>query len=205
MPRKPSPNAIHFSRKQLGKKKHVYTAQEIARLKSHALRLWKADNSHAIELGNALLAVRRALRGQHGAFKEWWDERNHLTQSRVSYCMDLASGKHGKRRKKSKSTELVHAARATQFVNSKLNKLFKTCASPYDALHSSGIPQQLREAIGATLTQAAKLAGWELNKPEVKQAAEAVDKAIATLISTLSPPSAAGTVTESLTKAASAE
>lgn len=180
------------------KTQQKYSLSQIARLKSHALKLWKADTSHAIELGNALLAVRKALRPQHGAFKKWW-QQNHLVQARVSYCMDIASGKLENRRKKSKSTAHVQATHATQFVSAKLNKLFKTCAQPHHELYSSVIPQQLREAIGATLMQAAKLAGWQINKPEIKHAAESVDEAVTALIAAVSASP------KILTKAASAK
>ena len=59
---------------------------------TRALELWRSDQSSAMELGLAVLAVRAALHNRHGAFKKWWQD-NKLSQARVSYCMRLASGK----------------------------------------------------------------------------------------------------------------
>lgn len=73
-------------------KTRVYTVKEILAFKAHALELWKEDNSHAKELGLALLQLRAALRSKHGAFKLWWQSYK-LSQARVSYCMRLAQGK----------------------------------------------------------------------------------------------------------------
>ena len=74
------------------KAKPKYTAKQIAALQAHALKLYRADHDHAQELGHALIDVRVALRGKHGAFKKWW-QSHKLSQARVSYCMRLANGK----------------------------------------------------------------------------------------------------------------
>ena len=70
----------------------TYSEEEIQGLKARALELWRSDQSSAMELGLAVLAVRAALRNRHGAFKKWWQD-NKLSQARVSYCMRLASAK----------------------------------------------------------------------------------------------------------------
>lgn len=173
-----------MARKKSAKKK-TYTKAEIAGLKARALTLWRADNSHAMELGKALLAVRAALRKQHGAFKEWWQD-NRLVQSRVSYCMDLAKGTLGKRKTKAKSAEYKHAAKATHLVSKRLNELFVSCARATDATAVHSLPKLFKDAVGATLFQAAELAGWKLDTPEVKQVADDYTRALERLISTVS-------------------
>lgn len=169
-------------------KKKRYTRAQIAGLKAHALKLWKADTTHALELGKALLAVRAALRSQHGAFREWWEDYR-LVQSRVSYCMDLASGKLGKRKAKAKATTNGHAAKAVRVVSKKLTGLFLSCNRKNDV---DAIRALLKEAIGETVEHTAKLAGWKLDTPEVKSAVDNYSQALNALLATISRPKAAG-------------
>src|SRR4051812_34900295 len=75
------------------KPQRQYTKEEITELQSKALELYEADDSHAKELGRALLEVQAALKGMgKGAFKKWWTSHK-LNQHRVSYCTRLAQGK----------------------------------------------------------------------------------------------------------------
>jgi len=176
-------------KKKPAKKK--YTKGEIAGLKKRALKLWHADNSHAMELGKALLEVRAALKGQHGAFKKWWQDYR-LEQSRVSYCMDLASNKLANRKakaKKAKSAEDIHVAQAMQAVNKKLNNLFLTCTRRNDPL-ALPISEQLWTVFDATFSQVASLAGWKLNRPECKNAVTDYKAALNALIKIASGPDA---------------
>ena len=182
------------------KKRNVYTRQQIARLQARALKLWKADNSHAYELGLALLHVRKAMK--RGDFKPWWQSKG-LVQSRVSYCMDLAKGALKKRRSKPIPDWRRQAAEATQSVNKKLNKLFRTCAS-IDKLATSSIRIQLRDALGTTVAKTAALAGWKLDTPEVKKAGDDLNNAIAALIEILSRPPVKSAPAEEHAKAAAA-
>ena len=177
--------------KKAAKKK--YTKGEIAGLKKRALKLWHADSigkdSHAMALGKALLAVRDALRGQHGEFKKWWQDYR-LEQSRVSYCMDLASNKLANRKakaNKAKSAEDIQVAQAVQAVNKKLNNLFLTCTRRNDPL-ALPISEELWTVIDATFNQAASLAGWRLNRPECKNAATDYKTALNALIKIASGP-----------------
>jgi hypothetical protein len=82
--RKPDPRAIRLKKHPV--RKPPYTPEQIASLKSRALKLWHADEDHAKELGMALLQVRLALRNQHGAFRKWWVS-NKLSQARVPFCL----------------------------------------------------------------------------------------------------------------------
>jgi hypothetical protein len=164
------------------KSKKQYTKAQIAGLKARALKLWKADNTHAMEFGKALLAVRAALRGQHGAFRKWWED-HRLVQSRVSYCMDLAKGKLGIRKIKAKAATNTRAAKASREVGKKLNGLFLSCTR---ATNVDAIRALLKETIGETLGHTAKLAGWKTETPEVKAATDKYTEALNTLIATLS-------------------
>ena len=64
----------------------------IKALQDRALELWAVDQASALELGRALLAVREAMREQHGAFAQWFRE-NGLEENRVYYCLRRAEGK----------------------------------------------------------------------------------------------------------------
>ena len=161
-----------------------FTAEEIEKLKARALKLWDTDETSAKDLGNALLAVKKALKGKgRGAFKAWW-KKHDLVQSRVSYCMDLADGGLERRKKKSKkpeSRERQNAKKAVQAVNKKISLLFKTCVSATDTLSSFTIREQLRDAVAATVAQAATLAGWKLDTPKAKKAGDELHRAIVAL------------------------
>src|SRR5947209_6045106 len=71
-------------------KKPKLTKQQIVALQRRALELYAADESHAKELGKALLQVKAAMK--HGEFNTWWKSYK-LSQNRVSYCIRLAQGK----------------------------------------------------------------------------------------------------------------
>src|SRR5580704_16088256 len=58
----------------------------IQALMDEALRLWAADQQSALALGKALIAVRDALRNEHGAFTSWFREAG-LVENRVYYCI----------------------------------------------------------------------------------------------------------------------
>ena len=169
-------------------KRKQYTKTQIEALKKRALKLWKADNTSAFELGKALLAVRAALRRKHGAFRAWWED-HRLIQSRVSYCMDLASGKLAKRKTKVKTKTNAQAATATRSVSQTLNRLFNSCTG---APNVDAIRALLKQTIGETLEQTAKLAGWKLDTPETKTVVDSYSQALTVLISTISKPKAAG-------------
>jgi hypothetical protein len=176
--------------RQVAKKpaKKKFTKGEIAGLKKRALKLWRTDNSHAMELGRALVAVREALRSQHGAFKEWWED-NRLSQSRVSYCMDLASEKLAKRKKKAKAkaAEDIKVAQAVKAVSKKLNGLFLACTRRDDPL-AVPIPDEFAAVLYATLNEVASFSGWKLNRPECKKAATDYETALKNLITIASRP-----------------
>jgi len=61
-------------------------------LQQRALELWEVDQASALELGRALIAVRDAMREEHGAFAKWYRE-NGLEENRVYYCIRRAEGK----------------------------------------------------------------------------------------------------------------
>lgn len=61
-------------------------------LQQRALELWEVDQASALELGRALIAVRDAMREEHGAFSNWYRE-NGLEENRVYYCIRRAEGK----------------------------------------------------------------------------------------------------------------
>lgn len=166
-------------------KKPEYTKAQIVALQSQALKLYRADESHAKELGKAFLKVRAAMK--HGDFKKWF-VKHGLSQHRVSYCMDLAKGTFTKRKEKKISPERVRAAKAVAFVGHKLNTLFKSCNTANDHLTMISIHEKLRDALGATIAQAATLAGWKLDTPEVTEAADQLNAAIAKLIATVARP-----------------
>lgn len=152
-----------MKRKPRQKKKAKYTPKQITALKAHALKLYQADESHAVELGHALLEVRDALKNQHGAFKKWW-QRHKLSQSRVSYCMRLASKKHARYKAKQQSAEHQRVVEAAKFVNGEVNKLFRLFTNPTDELQTRNsliiIRNQLRDAVAATCGKTAELAGF---------------------------------------------
>jgi hypothetical protein len=65
---------------------------EIQALQTRALELWEIDKASALELGRALVAVRDAMQGEHGAFTRWWSDHD-LDENRVYYCIRKAEGK----------------------------------------------------------------------------------------------------------------
>src|SRR5258707_13145415 len=64
----------------------------IKALQQRALELWEVDQTSALELGRALIAVRDAMREEHGAFAKWY-RGNGLEENRVYYCIRRAEGK----------------------------------------------------------------------------------------------------------------
>ncbi len=60
-------------------------------LQQRALELWEVDQTSALELGRALIAVRDAMQ-EHGAFAKWF-RANELEENRVYYCIRKAEGK----------------------------------------------------------------------------------------------------------------
>jgi DNA modification methylase len=60
-------------------------------LQTEALKLWEVDQTSALELGRALIAVRDAM-PKHGAFAEWFREAG-MEENRVYYCIRKAEGK----------------------------------------------------------------------------------------------------------------
>src|SRR5947209_4832647 len=64
----------------------------IQALQQRALELWAVDQTSALELGRALIAVREAMREEHGAFAKWF-RANELEENRVYYCIRKAEGK----------------------------------------------------------------------------------------------------------------
>lgn len=157
--RKANPVSIHCSTRQPKKPKH--TAKEVAALKAKAITLWKADNSHAWELGMALLAVRAALTYQHGAFKKWWQE-NELSQARVSYCMRLASGKVEAAKEKQRSP-FEGAALVTKQIRKEMND-FLAYAVHFDFENGDKnfFFGKFAHLIGRTLERFGTLPGWQM-------------------------------------------
>lgn len=64
---------------------------DIQALQDKALELWMVDQTSALELGRALIAVRNAMRA-HGAFAKWWRAAG-MDENRVYYCIRKAEGK----------------------------------------------------------------------------------------------------------------
>jgi hypothetical protein len=65
----------------------------IQALQERALSLWKVDETCALQLGRALVAVREAMRAEgHGNFTAWYRAAK-LSENRVQYCLRLAEGK----------------------------------------------------------------------------------------------------------------
>jgi hypothetical protein len=72
-------------------------------LQKDVLRLWKADNDSALELGKALINLRDAMKDAHGNFAQWFKDAG-LVKNRVYYCIREAEGKN-KRLKKDEQDE----------------------------------------------------------------------------------------------------
>src|SRR5579864_7716219 len=96
------PISIRCNPRQKKNPVRTFTPEEISNLKARALKLWKADDGRAKELGDALLAVKAAV--PHGEFKPWW-LKNKLSQHRVSYCLRVASGKVAASKRKARTSE----------------------------------------------------------------------------------------------------
>jgi hypothetical protein len=187
---KPKVNPFVYGRGNLRDKlkpqRMVLTRRQIVQLKERALKLWNDDKGHAKELGKALHAVKKAV--GHGKFKEWW-QANGLVQSRVSYCLRLAQNKVAAAQAKRKSVEGQRVQKATQAVTKKLNRLFKACTITNNLLEGPAhVKNTLKDALGATIAQAATIAGWKLDTPEVKKAGDALERAIMDLVEVIARP-----------------
>lgn len=160
------------------KKSQNQTQQQIAALKAHALELWNEDNSHAKELGLALLAVRAALKSQHGGFKKWW-QSNKLSQARVSYCMRLASGKVAVARERRRSS-FQGVALATKPIRKEMNE-FLLFVSHFDGGKLEPVYYKFVDFVGHTLVNLGKLPGWTIRDTtnlHVQQASKAFQKSL---------------------------
>jgi hypothetical protein len=170
-------------RKPRQKKKPRYTAKEIAGLKAHALTLWKADNSHAKELGYALLEVRAALKYQHGNFKKWWQE-NKLSQARVSYCMRLASGKVAAAKAKQRSA-FQGAAGIAKGIRKHVDD-FLDFAVRFDMEGDADpVYEKLALMVGSITYDLGKLPGWkrrDINHLHVEKAMSSASGALRNLM-----------------------
>jgi len=143
-------------------KQSQFTEEQIAALKAHALKLWKADTSHALELGLALLAVRAAL--PHGAFKPWW-KQNNLSQARVSYCMRLAEGKVAAAKAKQRTLERTVMKQLKKNVDGCL----KFCVDPKRAPSLDQIEASLRQLYLHMIGGVGRIRHWpRINEQDAK-------------------------------------
>jgi DNA modification methylase len=69
----------------------VAESLKIQALQEVALKLWEVDQTSALELGRALIAVRDVM-PKHGAFADWFREAG-MEENRVYYCIRKAEGK----------------------------------------------------------------------------------------------------------------
>lgn len=163
-----------------------YTKKEVATLKAHALELYRADESHAKELGHALLDVKAALRGTgKGSFEKWWKEHK-LSQARVSYCMRLARGKVAEAKTKRSPFKGEHAPvwKSTQ---KDVNDFLRQCTSPYHPTPRE-VYVRLAPVVGNLVFNVGRLQGWKMNSldsPLVQRANENMSRALEGLLKAL--------------------
>jgi hypothetical protein len=147
-------------RKPRQKKKPRYTEKQIAGIKAHALKLWKADDSHAKELGYALIQVRAALKYTHGSFKKWWQE-NKLSQARVSYCMRLAQGKVAAAKAKQRSA-FQGSARITKKIKKDVNDFLAFVVQFDTQKDATPVYRKLVQLVGDMTINIGRLPGWKM-------------------------------------------
>jgi hypothetical protein len=149
------------------RRKPRYTEKQVNGLKARALNLWKADKSHAKELGLALLDVRAAMKYRHGNFKKWWTE-NKLSQARVSYCMRLALGKVADAKDRQRSAFQGSAGIVKEIkkdVNDFLGFVVKYNVDDWEKTDLSPVYENMVRLIGRMCIRFGELPGWTMNDP----------------------------------------
>ncbi len=87
--------ALEYTPELVEAEAHAATAERlnIQLLQRKALSLWATDETRAIDLGHALIAVRDAMFQQgHGNFAQWC-RQNRIRKNRVNNCIRRAEGK----------------------------------------------------------------------------------------------------------------
>lgn len=140
-------------------KRPRFTKQQVRSLETKALKLSKADESHAKELGFALLELRNAYRYTHGSFTNWC-RRHKIKQSRVSYCMRLAQGKVAAAKQRRKSAFQGTAGVAKE-MRTELNR-FLIVAAKCDPEDKTPAYAAFLKLFGSMMLTLRKLPGWTL-------------------------------------------
>ncbi len=164
------------------KKKPRYTKQQVRAMETHALKMYKADDSHAKELGYALVQLRAALRYMHGSFTDWC-QKHKLTQSRVSYCMRLAQGKVPMAA--SRRSAFQGAAGIAKAIRKHVNDYLAFAVSFDMQGDRDPVYEQLAVMVGNITGELGKLPGWkmrELNHLHVEKASQSCAIAIRNLM-----------------------
>jgi hypothetical protein len=136
---------------------------KLSGLQKEALELWKKDESHAHKLGTVLHQIKVLL--PHGAFGKWCEEEG-LTQSRVSYCLQLAHPEGDKVAASKKRLKLSPRTRTiTTFVGN-LRALYDAMEKR-DADLAEGLYKDLRQQLDEMLA-AAKQPPQDKPSPKLK-------------------------------------
>lgn len=152
--------------KKKAKSKPQYTKEKIITLQRRALQLYKADESHAIELGFALLEVKKALKGSgKGAFEKWWIA-NKLSQARVSYCMRAAQGKVAAAKTKRRSPFKGAYASVVVRTKKEVDDLFRAYVEPQPQTEEAvdKVYQRLTPVIGDMILTIGRIQNWDVKR-----------------------------------------
>jgi hypothetical protein len=175
-----------MKRKPRQKKKPRYTKQQVRAMEKHTLKMYKADDSHAKELGYALVQLRASLRYMHDSFTDWCTTHK-LTQSRVSYCMRLAQGKVAAAKAKQRSA-FQGAAGVAKKIRKEIND-FLAFAIRFDmAGDADPVYEKLALCVGNITVYLGELPGWkmrDINHLHVEKAAKSCSGALRNLMRNL--------------------
>jgi hypothetical protein len=168
--KKVDPRAIHASTRM--KKKPKYTVEEIYGFQNRALQLYASDESHAKELGQALLKVKTVMK--HGDFKKWW-QHNNLSQNRVSYCMRVALGKVKPKFRRPVSQEKV----VEIGVRASFNKFVNFCTNPSSMQTVEQFHGELKKLCHGIVVGVSQIRHWRLvDSDESRTAVKHFDQAL---------------------------
>ena len=159
--KKPAPHAfgkkdpLKRIRKQIRKQ---ISEEQFEGLTNAVKTAWKKDEDCALELGDALTALRNAFY-VHGAFTKWL-RANGIDQNRASYAMRKAAGKV-------REAKVKHAQLPQSKAKSRIDYLFNIIKQPFE-------PRALAEAsyevvanmftVQGVVRQTAQQYGWQLGK-----------------------------------------
>jgi hypothetical protein len=148
-----------------------HTPAQIARLKEHALVLYSNDVLNARHLGEALIAVKKAI--GHGQFNKWLAAKK-VDRNRASYCMRVAQGKVA-------AAKLKHATKRTAEGEARevFGKFLKSCANSRAMQTVEQLASEMSGVFFSTIKSVCEIRSWRLNKPkDVQQAMDQYEEVV---------------------------